>query len=62
MRLGQSKVSVAIVQQHGDLLVQPRSADQHIQSVVAVYIPCHDLQPTGGRSYPKDLHGAGRQL
>jgi hypothetical protein len=61
-RVGQCEFSVAIIQQHCDLLMQPSCADQHIQRIVAVYIPCHDLQPASRRYHTKYLHDASGQL
>ena len=58
----QCEFSVAIIQQHGDLLMLPSRADQHVQRIVAVYIPRHNLQSAGRRNHTKYLHGASRQL
>jgi hypothetical protein len=58
----QCEFSVAIIQQHCDLLMLPSRADQHVQGIVAIYIPRHNLQPAGRRNHTKHLHGTSGQL
>lgn len=62
VRAGQRELTMAIVKEDSNRLVQPCGADNKVGRVVTIHIAGSDLKPSEGCSHSDGLSAAGREM